>query len=106
MNSKKSAECKRGDHKDCDGYIPREFDEKHDRQCQCECHGSTREREFVSEHRPGGLRKLQGNDLKEIQISFAIASHRISDVRDGGCDCGNSGASMRYWRNIRGPSPD
>jgi len=55
MNSKKSAECKRGDHKDCDGYIPRGFDEKHDRQCQCECHGSTREREFFSEHRPGGL---------------------------------------------------
>jgi len=66
MNSKKSAECKRGDHKDCDGYIPRGFDEKHDRQCQCECHGSTREREFFSEHRPGGLRKTtrkwpQGN---------------------------------------------
>jgi len=35
-----SAECKAGRCKDCDGSIPRAYDEKHDHPCDHECHGS------------------------------------------------------------------
>ena len=36
-----SQECKRKDHTACDGYVPRGFDEPHDKECQCECHNET-----------------------------------------------------------------
>jgi hypothetical protein len=32
MKIPKSEECKAGQHKDCDGHIPRGFDEKHDQE--------------------------------------------------------------------------
>ena len=52
MKSTRCEACRNGDHKDCDGHIPRGFDEKHETPCLCECRGSAREREFFSEHRP------------------------------------------------------
>ena len=36
----KSTECKCARHSDCDGYVPRKYDEPHDHLCDCNCgHG-------------------------------------------------------------------
>ena len=37
-------ECISGDHDACDGYVPRGFDEPHDKPCQCYCHLSRKPR--------------------------------------------------------------
>ena len=33
-----SNECKAKRHTDCDGYVPRGYDEAHDHECECICH--------------------------------------------------------------------
>jgi hypothetical protein len=56
----KSTRCeagKRGDHKDCDGTMPRGFDEKHDWECTCDCRDTRVEREHFSDHRTGTTKK-------------------------------------------------
>src|SRR4051812_2021091 len=65
MKSQKSTECRSGDHANCDGTVPRGFDELHDQECLCECHDSRVEREFFSEHRKPGRPKTthKSNDL-------------------------------------------
>jgi len=30
--------CKRKRHQDCDGSVPRGYDESHDHPCDCDCH--------------------------------------------------------------------
>lgn len=54
--------CRRGGHRDCDGYIPRGFDEMHDRECLCSRHDPE------GEHRVRGLEKANQsiNDQQEI----------------------------------------
>lgn len=37
MKSTRCEACRAGLHEDCDGTIPRSFDETHDRSCECSC---------------------------------------------------------------------
>lgn len=46
MKLPRSEECKNGDHKKCDGTVPRGFDEQHDKECACQCH-ETRPRDYL-----------------------------------------------------------
>lgn len=44
MKLPRSQECKEERHDECDGTIPRAFDEPHDLTCACQCHDTKDER--------------------------------------------------------------